>query len=322
MGNVIKFMLWVVVVFTSVKTHAQQLPQFSQYIFNGLHINPGYAGYKEEGYIQATYRSQWVNFPGAPRTLSASADFSANEGTMGFGVSFLRDQLGPSRTTGALLTYAYRIQTGFDSFLGLGVSAGISDYRLDYDMLEAIDPDDRTLGEGVVNVKEPNVNVGIFYNTANFYAGISAFNVVGNKAFENQGIVRGYHDFHYYLTAGALLPMSDNVSFKPSFLVKEVKGAPTSFDLNALFLFYERLWVGGSYRSNTKFWKDNLQENLSNRNALAFILEVFATEDIRVGYAYDHSINVLNNRRNNSHELSLGYYLSPKRVRMRNQRWF
>lgn len=89
MGNVIKFMLWVVVVFTSVKTHAQQLPQFSQYIFNGLHINPGYAGYKEEGYIQATYRSQWVNFPGAPRTLSASADFSANEGTMGFYVLFL-----------------------------------------------------------------------------------------------------------------------------------------------------------------------------------------------------------------------------------------
>ncbi|SIO26378.1 type IX secretion system membrane protein PorP/SprF, partial [Algoriphagus halophilus] len=47
-------------------TKGQQLPQFSQYIFNGLHINPGYAGYKGEPYIQSTYRSQWVNFPGAP----------------------------------------------------------------------------------------------------------------------------------------------------------------------------------------------------------------------------------------------------------------
>ncbi|MGY6520782.1 MAG: type IX secretion system membrane protein PorP/SprF, partial [Mongoliitalea sp.] len=50
------------------KSWSQQLPQFSQYIFNGLHINPAYAGYKNQGYIQSTFRNQWVNFPGAPRT--------------------------------------------------------------------------------------------------------------------------------------------------------------------------------------------------------------------------------------------------------------
>ncbi|HLW19010.1 MAG TPA: PorP/SprF family type IX secretion system membrane protein, partial [Cyclobacteriaceae bacterium] len=101
----------------------QQLPQFSQYMFNGLHINPGYAGYKGQPYIQSTYRSQWVNFPGAPETLTVTADFSANEGRMGFGASILTDQMGPSRTSSALLTYAYRIQTGNESFLGLGASA-------------------------------------------------------------------------------------------------------------------------------------------------------------------------------------------------------
>ncbi|MHA7131940.1 type IX secretion system membrane protein PorP/SprF, partial [Algoriphagus namhaensis] len=61
-------------------TFSQQLPQFSQYIFNGLHVNPGYAGYKGEPYIQSTYRSQWINFPGAPETFTVTADFSANEG--------------------------------------------------------------------------------------------------------------------------------------------------------------------------------------------------------------------------------------------------
>ena len=98
----------------------QQLPQFSQYIFNGLHVNPGYAGYKGEPYIQSTYRSQWVGFPGAPETFTVTADLSANEGTMGFGVSLLSDQLGPARTTTGMLTYAYRIQTGRKSFLGMG----------------------------------------------------------------------------------------------------------------------------------------------------------------------------------------------------------
>ncbi|AWW29970.1 hypothetical protein DN752_07440 [Echinicola strongylocentroti] len=322
MGKLLQVAVFCVFAMGIMEGHAQQLPQFSQYIFNGLSINPGYAGYKEEGYIQSTYRSQWANFPGAPKTMSLSADFSANEGTMGFGVSFLHDELGPSKTIGAMLTYAYRIQVGYDGFLGLGISAGVSDYQIDFNMLEAVHEDDELIREGVVNVLDPNLNLGLFYHTSNFYAGISAYNVINNKVFEKQGIGRGYQAFHFYLTAGGLVPLSDNLSFKPSFLVKEVKGAPTNIDLNALFLFYDRLWLGGSYRTNTKAWKSNLQENLSNRNAVALIVEIFAVENFRVGYAYDVNMNVLQNKRHNSHEISLGYYLSPKKVKMRNQRWF
>ncbi|QDH78749.1 type IX secretion system membrane protein PorP/SprF [Echinicola soli] len=322
MGKLFKIVVFFVIVLGIMEGHAQQLPQFSQYIFNGLHINPGYAGYKEEGYLQSTYRSQWANFPGAPKTMSVTADFSANEGTMGFGFSFLHDQLGPSKTIGGMLTYAYHIQVGYDGFFGLGISAGITDYGIDYSLLEAVDEDDDIIHQGIVNVLDPNLNLGLFYHTPNFYAGVSAYNVINNKVFEKQGIGRGYQAFHFYLTAGMMVPISDNISFKPSVLAKEVKGAPTNVDLNALFLFYERLWLGGSYRTNTKAWKSNLPENLSNRNAVALIVEIYATEDFRVGYAYDVNMNVLQNHRHNSHEISLGYYLSPKTVKMRNQRWF
>ncbi|QDH81133.1 type IX secretion system membrane protein PorP/SprF [Echinicola soli] len=304
------------------ESQSQQLPQFSQYIFNGLHINPGYAGYKQEGYVQATYRSQWTNFPGAPKTLSLSADFSANEGTMGFGVLFLNDELGAARTTGGLLTYAYRIQTGHESFLGIGVSAGVSEYALDHSMLDPNDYPDDVLSDGMTNLYTPNMNAGIFFNTSDFYIGLSAYNMIGKKQVKREDIALAYHDFHYYLTAGTLLPLSNAVKFKPSILVKEVKGAPTNFDLNAMFLFHERLWLGGSFRSNVKWWKDNLDDRLSNRNAVALILELFATPDLRIGYAYDQNLNVLSGMRHNSHEISLGYYLSPRKARMRNQRWF
>ena len=37
--------LIVLLTMISMSVQAQQLPQFSQYIFNGLHINPAYAGY-------------------------------------------------------------------------------------------------------------------------------------------------------------------------------------------------------------------------------------------------------------------------------------
>lgn len=300
----------------------QQLPQFSQYIFNGLHVNPGYAGYKGEPYLQSTYRSQWVSFPGAPKTFTVTADLAANEGTMGFGFSLLSDQLGPASTTGGLLTYAYRIQTGSKSHLGLGVSVGASQYSIDGTMLDPNDPNDPEIPQGTVNLFTPNLNSGLFFHTPKFYAGFSVYNMIGKRALEKEDIALAYHDFHYYLTAGALVEITDAVAFKPSFLIKEVKGAPTNYDLNAMFLFYDRIWLGGSYRSNMKIWNENLAENLSNRNAVAAIIEIFATDRLRLGYAYDHNLNVLQDYRSNSHEFSVGYYMIPRKATMKNQRWF
>lgn len=300
----------------------QQLPQFSQYIFNGLHVNPGYAGYKGEPYLQTTYRSQWVTFPGAPKTFTVTADLAANEGTMGFGFSLLSDQLGATSTTGGLLTYAYRIQTGSRSHLGLGVSAGFSQYSIDGSMLDPNDYPDSEIPMGKINLLAPNLNSGLFFHTPHFYAGFSVYNMIGKKALEQEDIALAYHDFHYYLTAGAMIELSETVGFKPSFLIKEVKGAPTNYDLNAMFLFYDRIWLGGSYRSNMKIWNDNLEANLSNRNAVAAVLEIFATDRLRIGYAYDHNLNVLQDYRSNSHEFSVGYYMIPRKATMKNQRWF
>lgn len=300
----------------------QQLPQYSQYVFNGLHINPGYAGYKNEGYIQSTYRSQWVNFPGAPKTLSVTADFSANEGRMGFGVSFVDDRLGPTINSGGLLTYAYRMRTGSKSFLSLGLSGGFSKYGIDPSLLLANDDNDPLIPNGKVSVAVPNLNSGLFFHSDKFYAGFSVYNMIGKGAARQEDVSLGYHDFHYYLTMGSLIDLGTSVKLKPSILVKQVKGSPTNADLNLMVLLGEKIWVGGSYRSNSRVFENSLQEDLIKRNALAGILEFFATPDLRIGYAYDHNLNVLNSYRNNSHEISLGYYLRAKNTVMKNPRWF
>lgn len=300
----------------------QQLPQFSQYMFNGLHINPGYAGYKSEGYIQSTYRSQWIGLPGAPRTFTVTADLSSNEGMQGFGVSFLSDQIGPARTSGGLFTYAYRLRVGEESFLSFGLSGGFTEYMIDGSLLQYNDKDDPNMPTDRERLVTPNMNAGAFFYTDRFYVGLSAFNMIGREALLREDLSLAFHDFHYYLTAGVLLPLSDVVLFKPSFLVREVKGAPTNYDLNTMFLFMDRLWLGASYRSNVNVWNDHIENSLTSRNALAFILEVYATDNIRVGYAYDHNLNVLQSYRANSHELSVGYYLTPKDKKLKNPRWF
>ncbi len=303
----------------------QQLPQFSQYMFNGLHINPGYAGYKGQPYIQSTYRSQWLGLPGAPETLTVTGDFSANEGRMGFGASILTDQAGPTRTTSGLVTYAYRIQTGRESFLGFGVSAGVSEYSIDGSMFDPDDLDDVNIPEGKVSLVTPNLNTGIFFHTPRFYAGLSAYNMVGKKSLEQEAVALAYHSMHYYLTAGVLLPISESVQFKPSFLLRAAQEGASNLDVNGMFLFMERLWLGASYRSTLKLSGDvgnEIPGDLSKRNAVAFIGEIFATKNLRLGYAYDHNTNALNSYNNGSHEVSLGFYIAPKNVRMNNPRWF
>lgn len=311
--------------FAATIAFSQQLPQFSQYIFNGLHINPAYAGYKNEGYVQSTYRSQWVGFEGAPQTFTITADLSANEGLMGFGASVMSDKIGPTSTTTGLLTYAYRIQTGRESFFSLGASAGVSQYLIDGDMLKPLHQNDANLPTGVQNMMTPNMNLGLFFHNNKFYAGISAYNLIGKAALEKEDVALAYHDVHFYLTAGAMISVTDNIQFKPSFLVKEVKGSPTNYDINGMLLFMDRLWLGASYRSNVNIWSENLEAHsptLSNRNAVAFITEFFATPNLRIGYAYDQNLNVLQDMRTNSHEISLGLYLSSRKVNMKNPRYF
>jgi type IX secretion system PorP/SprF family membrane protein len=241
---------------------------------------------------------------------------------MGFGVTFVDDRIGPTLNTSGLLTYAYRMRTGLKSFLSLGLSGGFARYGIDPSLLAFNDPNDPLIPEGRVFASIPNLNSGLFFHTDRFYAGLSLFNMIGKGAARREDVALGYHDFNYYLTAGALLKISSAVQLKPSFLVKQVKGSPTNYDLNAMFLFKERLWLGGSFRSNARAFEDFLQKDLVRRNAVAAIVEIFATPELRIGYAYDHNLNVLNSYGNNSHEISLGYYLRSKNTVMKNPRWF
>jgi type IX secretion system PorP/SprF family membrane protein len=206
--------------------------------------------------------------------------------------------------------------------LSLGVSGGFAKYGIDPSLLSANDTNDPRIPEGKINVAIPNLNTGIFFHNDIFYGGISIFNMIGRGVAKREDVALAYHDFHYFFNAGALFKLNPNVQFKPSFLIKQVKGSPINYDLNAMFFLKDILWIGGSFRSNTLPTDTFLQEDLSRRNAVAAIFEVFATYNLRLGYSYDHNLNVLNNYRNNSHEISLGYYLRTRNTEMKNPRWF
>ncbi|MEX2513009.1 MAG: type IX secretion system membrane protein PorP/SprF [Cyclobacteriaceae bacterium] len=311
--------LTISVLFAGNGVFGQQMPQYSQYVFNTLHVNPGYAGYKVDPFVQATYRSQFMDFPGAPKTFSVSADMGLLDQSMGFGVALISDQLGPTKINSAMLTYAYKIEVKRDGYLAMGISAGAAEYILDGEVLRPDDPTDPGITDGRLNMFIPNLNAGLFYHTPKFFTGLSVFNLIGQNMLKNQDLALANHNYHFYFQMGAIFPLSNEVSLKPSILVREDLNAPTSFDINTMFLFKELFWVGTSFRSGIS--KNNTPEmaNLNNRNAIVLLFDLFVTDDIRVGYAYDMNINKKNNYRNNSHELSVGYYINDKWIKTPRQ---
>jgi len=304
--------------------HGQQDAQFSQYMFNGIYINPAYAGYQEQLNVHAFYRNQWTGIDGAPQTLSFALDAIANKGNVGLALNVLNDRLGAQRTLSAFANYAYRLRMNDDgtSRLSFGIGLGVMQSGLDASLLNPNDPEINQPA-GFYSKTAPEARAGILFANDRFYAGFSAGNLIGQFLNSDSYTFIPKPKPHYYLTAGFLLPLSTNIYLKPSFLIKEDRGGPTSLDLNAFLIFNDRLWIGGAYRTAIKiFDKPYLQDDLIAQNSAVAALQAFPSQNLRIGYAYDFSIGPLQNYSSGTHEISIGFFFNRREIRMRSPRYF
>ena len=297
-------------------TFAQQDVQFSQYMFNGIYINPAYAGYKEELYLHAYYRAQWTGIQGAPRSFSVAADNIANDGNVGWGIQAVADKLGAQSTQSVYASYAYRIRLNEDgtSRLAFGLSGGLLQLGINGSLLTTQDPED-DMPTGTQTIVVPDARAGIFYADDRFYAGFSVDNLVSSHISRSKYVYIAQPRPHYYLTAGLYIPINEQLALKPSFLLKDDRGGPTSLDLNAFLLIQDKLWIGAAYRGGIDLYnKEYLQKTLVRRNAIVTAIEVFPLPNLRIGYAYDISVGALESYSNGSHEISIGFTLpnSPR----------
>lgn len=293
---------------------AQQNAQYSQYMFNGIYINPAYAGYREVLNLHGYYRTQWTGVEGAPRSFSIAVDAIANNGNVGLALQMASDKLGAQSSQSVYASYAYRIRMNEDGTarLAFGISGGLVQLGINGALLTTQDPELDMPG-GNQSTIVPDARAGIYYADERFYAGFSVDNLISPHINKSRYIYIPQPKPHFYLTAGMLLPVSENIQFKPSFLLKDDRGGPTSLDLNAFLLFSEKIWVGGSYRTGLQLYdKDYLQKSLMSRNAAVAAIEIFPLPDLRVGYAYDFSIGPFETYSHGSHEISVGLTFSSR----------
>ncbi len=291
---------------------AQQNAQYSQYMFNGIYINPAYAGYKEVLNIHGYYRTQWTGIEGAPRSFSVAADGIANDGNVGMGVQVASDKLGAQSTQSIYASYAYRLRMNEEGTarLSFGLSAGAVQLGIDGSMLHTLDPEFES-PVGVQRTIVPDARAGIYYADERFYAGFSVDNLVSPYISKSRFVYIPQPKQHFFLTAGMLMSVSEDIQFKPSFLLKDDLAGPTSLDLNAFLLFKDKIWLGGSYRTGVRLYdKSHLENSLRKSSAAVAAIEVFPVTGLRIGYAYDFTLGGLQSYAGGSHEVSIGFSLS------------
>ncbi|WP_460891366.1 PorP/SprF family type IX secretion system membrane protein [Rufibacter soli] len=303
--------LWVPLV-----SMAQQDPQFTQYMFNGLLLNPAYAGSNEVTSISGSHRSQWTGFDGAPLSQTLSLDGSLSK-KVGGGLIITNDRLGAQRFTEMSLNSSVRISLDPTTRLALGMALGVTQQTLDGTKLNPDERDDMAIPMGVERAIKPNARFGAYLYSSKFYSGLS----VGNIVFFKEGLPTDPQP-HVFLTSGGVFDVAAKTKFRPSLLLKEDFNGPAALDLNAFVLYNEQIWLGTSFRTTLNIFNNTSNSNATRLgNALAILLELHPNPLMRVGYSYDFSLNQL--RQYSSHELSLGYtFIKKKYGRMLTPRYF
>ncbi len=305
----IAFIAIVVGALLSLKVQAQQDPMYTQYMFNMLTVNPGYAGSRDALTLAMLHRNQWVGMEGAPKTTTLSAHTPLRRQALALGVSMVYDEIGPVKQTGLYVDLAARIKLTEKSRISVGLKTGFNNLNSNLSNLNVIDPNDPAFQYGNVNRFMPNVGLGAYYQRERFYAGISMPKFFENTIYEETGgsVSRPKEIRHLFFITGFVIDITEEIKFKPSILVKAVDAAPLSGDLNLSFLFLDKLWLGVYGRYGDSF---------------GGLVGVYVTPQFMIGYSYDYSTTELQKYNSGSHEISLVYDFIFQEQRLKSPRYF
>lgn len=315
---------------------AQQSIQYTQYIFNSMSVNPAYTGYKEEWFAQMALRSQWVGLDGAPKTGSVSIDgvLDPINKRHGVGLQVNADKLGAQSATSLYANYALRLQLDDTDTrrLSLGVAGGFTQYSLDGDKLRAVHPDDPSIPIGKISSWRPDIRLGVYYYQHNWYAGAAIQDLFASSddsdyVFNSTTLESIRNRMSLYVIGGMLFEPSEGLHVRPSLLVKDDFRGPTSLDLNAMFIFQQRFWIGGGYRTRARVFDRDYNRNtvskLSSTNSFTAIAQFYVTDNLRIGYSYDHALGKMSSLQNGTHEVTLGYTFGSSLLQnIKNPRFF
>lgn len=286
-------------------------PVYSQYLQNGLMINPAYTGSRGalSGFL--SYRMQWMGTKGSPVIQSVSLHTPMKNDKVALGLMAQFMQFGFTKSTSIYANYAYHIRVGKGK-LSFGLKGGADLSNTDYTGILLTNSGDPVFAVNDKPYVLPNVGAGLYYFSDKLFAGVSVPSFLSYKK-TGTGSVQAFHSFNEYdivFSAGGLITFSQFFKFKPSLLIDyslQNTKKLTQFDINGNFIIADLIWLGGSWRTSEE--------------VAVGILQVQLNPQLMFGFSYDYPVGRMNSYSKGSSEFILRYEFGYK-VSAANPRYF
>ena len=286
--------------FFAFSVSAQQLPQYSQYMFNNYAINPAIGG--STSYIEAksNNRYQWKGITDAPRTYVLTLNGPTKTEKVGLGGTLFTDITGPTRRTGISVSYAYHLKLNEEWKLSMGLAGGFLQFAIDGSKIKLHDEGDNVISTGIQSVIVPDFGFGLYLYNKKSYFGISAPQISQNnlRFFDYQISSLSKLEDHYYVTAGYKIDLNEDFQVEPGILIKYVKPTPVQFDFGGKITYKQKVWLGLNYRT---------------RDAASIMAGYIYDDYLVFAYAYDITTSKLKNYSGGTHEIMLGLKFFKKK---------
>jgi type IX secretion system PorP/SprF family membrane protein len=288
-----KKILAILIFITATTASAQQLPQFTQYVYNTMSVNPAYAGSRETLSATILHRNQWAGLEGNPTTSTLSVHSPLKFSRIGLGLSFINDKLGDESTNYLYGNFSYTVPLTETINMSFGLNAGFTNYDLN-----TPDINDPFFNDGF-SQWNPNFGAGVYVSNRMWYIGVSSPRLLNTDL--NEGEFNAIERNSYYTIGGVVFDIGPTTKFKTTAIAKITNGAPANYDVTASFLFFDKLWLGGSYRFNDA---DNF----------GILADYQISNSFRFGYAYDIPTSDIRPYTGGTHEAILIYELPIKKL--------
>jgi type IX secretion system PorP/SprF family membrane protein len=287
----IRIALLLTIIMLSFRVNAQQDPMFTHYLNNPMAINPAIAGTQQGLNLSLLSRLQWIGLDGAPASYSFGAHTPYVKQNMGLGLNIMTDKAGPLRNTHITGSYAYQITVVEGMQLSMGLKAGVSSYNASIAGLDVNDPSDPQFLKDDNRIS-PNLGVGFYLYTANYFAGFSVPKLIEAKLNKEYRESKEPYNPQLYLMGGYNFIIDRNWEIQPSTLMGIMGGSPISTDIAVKALYLRQFHFGSHYRIG---------------DALGLFFGARIYEKVTVGYAFDFSLSQLSRVNSGTHEIMISY---------------
>jgi len=293
---------------------AQQLPQYTQFSINPYIINPAIAGTEDFTYLQASYRSQWSGFEGAPKTGYLTGHTTIDKRTTGYshkkfsmerwfsvGGLFSYDETGPIKQTSGYATAAYNMPISSNGLrLSVGMNAGLKSYAYNPEgFVENIPDQNDPSITTATNRTVFDLGIGVWAYSKRVFFGAASLqlleNDLNNEFSLDQSLGKGALVRHYYLMAGYKVNFSKDLFLVPSVLIKALPDFQMSYDINAKLVYIKTYWLGINYR---------------NEDSIAAFAGLLINDRLEVSYSYDLITSPIRNSASGSSEILIGFRIN------------